>query len=255
MSFQRTFDRLLTRHVKEGISSKIELKDEDPDLVQLAMHFFYTAQYDPKDRNSKPHKSRKRLISETVSDPSELCTNMEMFFLADMLLSDRLKNFTISQIEKCFVNPAPADLDTILEMVYDRTDPTGLPFFLPLIKFCSHNLEALYGEFAGEGIKKMQPDFFLQVMRCCHDSQKENRKESENWDKQAVDEQAKLKRLEKELSIYEARWSSTKRLCSTHIRCHECDGEGSLQLGLVPNSEQLPRIACDHCSWSCWSNR
>ena len=227
--------------------------DEDPNLVQLAMHFFYAARYDPGDRNSKSHESRKRLHSETAPDPSELCTNIEMFFLADMLLSDRLKNFTLSQIEESLAKPAPADLDTILELVYNRIDPTSLPFFPSLIKFCSENLEALYGEFAGEGIKRMQSDFFLQVLRCCSDSQKEDRKENENLETQVKSEQAKVKRLENDLSIHRNRWSLTKDLCNDYVRCHGCE-EGTLQLGLNPGSACLPRFDCDSCNYKCWRN-
>ena len=159
------------------------------------MHFFYTAQYDPKGRTSKPRESLERRMPEKTPDPSELRTNMEMFFLADMLLSERLKHFAMSRIEKCLDNPALEDLDTILEMVYSRADPKGLPFFLPLIKFRSQNLETLLGEFSGEGIKNMQPDFFIPVLRCCSDSRKEDRKERDDWRKRAEDEQAEVGRL------------------------------------------------------------
>ena len=255
---QRTSNRLLTRHAKEGISSRIELKDEDPSLVYLAMHFFYTTRYDAGNRNSKPRECRKRLISETEPDPSELRTNVEMFFLADMLLADQLKSFAMSQIEKCFANPAPADLDTVLGLVYDRPDPASLPFSPPLIKFCSKNLEALYGDFAGEGIKNMPPDFFLRVLRSCGDFQEEERKEVERWKKEVKNEQAESKRLKKELSIHQRRWSLTTKLCKELVRCSQCEGEegeeGSLQLSLNPGSDTLPRFDCNACAWACWSN-
>ena len=256
--FRRTSNRLLTRHAKEGISSRIELKDKDPSLVYLAMHFFYISWYDAGNRNSKPHESRKRLLSETGPNPSELRTNVEMFFLADMLLADQLKSFALSQIEECFANPAPADLDTVLGLVYDRPDPASLPFSLPLIKFCSENLEALYGEFAGEGIKNMPPDFFLRVLRFCGDSQEEERKEVEKWKKEVKNEQAESKKLKRDLSIYQRRWSSAIKLCKEHVRCNECGGEegeeGSLQLSLNPGSDILPRFDCNTCSWAYWSN-
>ena len=219
------------------------------------MHFFYTTRYDAGNRNSKAREGRKRLISETEPDPSELRTNVEMFFLADMLLADQLKSFALSQIEKCFANPAPADLDTVLGLVYNRPDPASLPFSPSLVKFCSKNLEALYGEFAGERIKSLPPDFFLRVLRSCGDFQEEKRKEVEKWKNEVKNEQAESKKLKKDLSIHQKRWSSAIKLCREHVRCNDCsEEEGFLQLSLNPGFETLPRFDCNTCAWACWSN-
>lgn len=216
------------------------------------MHFFYTAHYDLKDRKTKLPRLQKRPASETSPDPSELYTNIQMFFLADMLLSDRLKSFTTSQIEKCFANPAPADLDAVLALVYDGRDPTGLPFFQPLIKFCSQNLDALCGEFGGEGIMNLQPDFFLRVLRCGNASQKEIRKERDELRQEAADKEEKVVRLKQELSNENARWLETERLCRENLRCPEC-GDGELELDVARDNVYLPRIKCNRCSFECWS--
>ena len=222
------------------------------------MHYFYTAKYDPKDRvtaESSSQKRKKRRLSETIEGPSALRTNIEMFFLADMLLSDRLKSFTLSQIELCFPNPAPEDLGTILALIYNRTDPTDLPFFQPLINFCSQNLQVLCG---GENMEKwihnMQPDFFLRVLRCCSDGIKEYREDYEILKKQASDEKAKLEKQVQDLGRHKDLWSNTQMILRKHVSCASCKAKtrGNLQLGLNPGSKDLPRIECDVCSFACW---
>ena len=181
-----------------------------------------------------------------------------MFFLTEILLADQLKKFTLSQIEKCFANPAPADLDAVLKLVYNRPDPASLPFFPPLVKFRSKNLKALYGGFVGEGIKNRPPDFFLWVLRSSGDSQEEEREELKKWKNEVKNEQAESKILKKSVSTHQRRWSLTTKLCKELVRCNQCGGEegeeGFLQLSLNPGPDILPRFVCNTWSWACWSN-
>ena len=112
---------------KEGISSRVELRDQDPSIVQLAMRFFYSDKYKAEDLNSKWDGPRKRRISETEPDSSELLTHVKMFFLRTCCFQIDSGNSRCWQLKKSFEATALADLDTILKLVYEWPDPTSLP--------------------------------------------------------------------------------------------------------------------------------
>ena len=193
------------------------------------MHFFYAAQYDPEDRNSRPHESPE---STTQSLPSELRTNVEMFILADMLLSDRLKNFAYERIIESLTKPVPTDLCTVLELSFSQSNSMSLPFQQALVAFCSRNPDALYGESAGQGMKNLPSDFFLQVLRCSTEIRHQ-------------EHETKVGELETLLS-------KTQDLCRFYVQCGGCKGRRNIVLQTNRRSGNLPwpQLRCIKCHWS-----